>query len=225
MNLTKLKQDFKNEDAYHKHVNRDLVALVNADPLLEAHRNYIDQFQFGFGERSFQFVWKLICEQLPDSPSLLEIGCYKGQILSLWKLLRPDANVFGVTPLDDTGLGWQHEEGFYANAIKKIHDDFELEQPILIVGKSNEVSVEGKFDCVYIDGSHQYADVLYDLETFAPKVKSGGWLVIDDCAIDMDIQSELFPGIKEVQDAYDAWDKSDFEFWFTVVHLRVMRRK
>ena len=39
---------------------------------------------------------------------------------------------------------------------------------------------EGAIGVLHIDGNHQYENVLADVEAWAPRVKPGGWLVLDD---------------------------------------------
>jgi hypothetical protein len=36
------------------------------------------------------------------------------------------------------------------------------------------------FDWVYVDGDHSYEGCSRDLELYAPKVRSGGFLLVDD---------------------------------------------
>ena len=38
----------------------------------------------------------------------------------------------------------------------------------------------GPYELVYIDGGHEYATAAADLDTFAPMVASGGFLVVSD---------------------------------------------
>ena len=43
-----------------------------------------------------------------------------------------------------------------------------------------ETFADGYFDFVYIDGAHDYANVLRDLQSYAPKVATSGALLGDD---------------------------------------------
>lgn len=228
MTLHDLKSEWQDNEAFHKTVHEYFVDQVNATPALDTHRTYVETRIFGMGERSFWWLWKLILEELPEQPKLLEIGVFKSATLSLWKLLREDAQVFGVTPLDGRGTGWT-EDDYWAH-IQKIHTDFDLEFPTLFIGGSEEKEMvnaaydESPYDVVYVDGDHSESGALLDLQNYAPMVKLGGWLVIDDCCCDMNMEFGYFQGIQSVQDAFDKWDKTGFEFVCNVVHLRVMRR-
>lgn len=232
MNLNDLKQKWTDTEEYHKHIHETFCALVNADPELKAHRDFVQDNIFGFGERSFWWLWILLLSELPENPKLLEIGCLKGATLSLWKQLRPQASVFGVTPLSTAGGVWDDD---YMAAIKLIHGKFNNGHiPFLFVGLSEDekiiVQVKDKtpFDLIYVDGSHTYDGVMNDLVHYSPLVKVGGYLVMDDCCTDFKMPFGYFQGIKEVQDAFDAYmceHSKDWEFITNVVHLRVLRRK
>lgn len=80
---------------------------TNETPLLREHRDWIEQNNWGFGDRAFHYMWLLVLQQLADTQSssvrMLEIGVYKGQTLSLWSLLARELGMFaeftGITPL------------------------------------------------------------------------------------------------------------------------------
>ena len=228
MTLTDLKQEWTDTPEFHKAVHEYYTECVNGDPQLDAHRTYVESNIFGMGERSFWWLWKLILEELPANPKLLEVGVFKAATMSLWKLLRKDAICYGVTPLDGRGTGWTDDD--YFAHITKIHNDFGLDMPELYVGGSEEDSIvelagERGYDIVYVDGDHSESGAYHDLSNYSIFVKPGGYLVIDDCCCDMKMSWGYFQGIQSVQDAFDKWDSSGFEFVCNVVHLRVMRRK
>src|SRR4051812_33847345 len=110
MNLTELKQEYTDIPEFHKAVHEYYTECVNNDIQLCEHRNYIERFVFGMGERSFWWLWKLILADLPQRPRLLELGVFKAGTMSLWKMLRPDAICYGVTPLDGRGTGWMEDD-------------------------------------------------------------------------------------------------------------------
>lgn len=231
MNLADLKEQWKDTEEYHKHIHELFCELVNKDEKLKAHRDFVEQNVFGMGERSFWWFWKLLLDELPEKPKLLEIGVFKAATMSLWKLLRPDAICYGVTPLDGRGTGWTDDD--YAAHIKRIHDDFGLGQPYICPESSHSenalflVTKNNPYDVVYLDGDHSHDGTLEDLSKFAPMVKSGGYLVIDDAACRTNQPFGYFQGIDTVCSALEEWEKEqvDFEFQFNVVHIMVYRRK
>jgi hypothetical protein len=45
----------------------------------------------------------------------------------------------------------------------------------------NKAKAFGEFDAVFIDGSHLYEDVFYDIINYYPKLKKNGLIIGDDC--------------------------------------------
>ncbi|MBI5857851.1 MAG: class I SAM-dependent methyltransferase [Sphingobacteriales bacterium] len=84
-------------------------ANANQVPLLKEHRDYIEKHKLGFGDRAFHFMWYLLfndVKQEKNAVRALEIGVYKGQIISLWALLSKEMNISAdisaITPLEGT---------------------------------------------------------------------------------------------------------------------------
>ncbi|HTN19583.1 MAG TPA: class I SAM-dependent methyltransferase [Pelobium sp.] len=80
---------------------------VDKNPLLKAHRNYVEENHAGFGDRSFHYMWYLLLKDLKekhDEISCLEIGIFKGQVISLWALISKNIglknNITGISPLE-----------------------------------------------------------------------------------------------------------------------------
>lgn len=231
MNLDQLKSEWLDEPDYHTHINDLFSQLVDANPELKEHRDFVQNHVWGFGERSFWWMWKLICDELPERPKMLEVGVFKGATLSVWKLLKPYATVYGVTPLDSTGIGW---EGDYLQMIDDIHARFEQLKPIIIHGLSEskdaiKTATETEpYEVVYIDGGHEKHHIVNDLLYYAPLVEQGGYLVIDDACCDMKMPWGYFQGIQPVTDGvleYMHEHGNDWEFITNVVHLRIYKRK
>lgn len=231
MNLEELKETWVDEPIYHQTIHESFTDILNLAPELKEHRDFIQNHIYGFGERSFWWMWKILCDELPPDAKLLEIGCFKGATLSVWKLLLPQSQVFGVTPLDSTGIDW---EGDYAKFIFDIHEKFGQEQPTIIKGLSEapeSIAVaNGKapYLVVYIDGGHERRHIDNDLIHYAPMVAKGGYLVIDDACCDFHMPWGYFQGIQPVTDGvltYMSQHKTDWEFIGNAVHLRVYKRK
>lgn len=223
---------FQDTPEFHHNLNVSFENSVNDRPQLKAHRDYVQNKIHGFGERSFWWLWKLIMDELPDNTKLLEIGIFKGATVSLWRILKPDAYIFGVTPMDGTGLEWKDDD--YYQHIKNIHNDFNQEMPVIFHGLSEDKKIieEAKayapYGVVYIDGGHDRHHIDNDLEYYAPLVKQGGYLVIDDAACDMHQPFGYFQGITSVTDGVLDYMKENgdkWEFVINVVHLRVYQRK
>lgn len=76
-------------------------------PFLKAHRDWVEKNSWGFGDRAFHYMWYLLLRDdvlHRPQPSLLEIGVYKGQVISLWALiasqLRRPAAITAISPFE-----------------------------------------------------------------------------------------------------------------------------
>jgi hypothetical protein len=209
----------------HRTINETFTEKVNADPKLKAYRDWIEEKIFGFGERSFLWMWKLIMQELPANALFLEIGVFRGQILGLIRMLAPKADITGITPLDSTGGHWDSN---YEADIKLLHKTFKLKQPKIIKGLSMDAIEEaGKqlYDVIYIDGGHSYDVARSDIWHYSSFVKVGGFLVIDDCAHKYDLPEGYFKGIEDVSRATDELLPNEYYTeLFNVVHNRVFKR-
>ncbi len=74
--------------------------------LLAEHREHIEQHKLGFGDVAFQSMWARLLEvaaRRHGRVRALEIGVFKGQVISLWCLLAKrfgwDVEVSCITPL------------------------------------------------------------------------------------------------------------------------------
>jgi len=81
-------------------------AATAADPQLSAHRAYVEANQLGFGEPAFHALWACLVGAASirfGRVRALEIGVFKGQVISLWSLLGrelPSAlEIHAITPL------------------------------------------------------------------------------------------------------------------------------
>lgn len=222
--ISEVQSIWKDSPETHKLINETFVSYVNADPKLKSYRDWIEQNVFGFGERSFLWMWKLLINEIPN-PDFLEIGVFRGQILGLIRLLSQGATITGITPLDNTGDYW---EGDYAADIKRLHETFKLQQPNIIKGLSTDQHVKEQvkeYDIIYIDGGHTYDVAKHDILYYSPLVKVGGFLVIDDCAHKYNLPDGYFRGHESVSKAVDELLPNDkFQELFNVVHNRVFKR-
>ncbi len=217
----------------HKLFNDSFTDNVNADPKLKAYRDFVEGNNdtpvkiFGFGERSFLWMWKLIVDELPKDFSFLEIGVFRGQILGLIRMLAPKASITGITPLDSTGDHWESD---YAADIKLLHKTFKLKQPAIIKGLSTDKEViaevsKKSYDVIYVDGGHDYETAKSDVYKYSSFVKIGGYLVIDDCAHKYNLPDGYFKGIEPVSRAVDELLPNEYyKELFSVVHNRVFQR-
>jgi len=76
-------------------------------PFLKAHRDWVEENSWGFGDRAFHYMWYLLLRDgilNRPSPQLLEIGVYKGQVISLWAWIARNVGhpvaITGVSPFE-----------------------------------------------------------------------------------------------------------------------------
>ena len=90
-------------DALHAECTRRTDTL----PYLRHHRDIVESRGWGTGDRAFHYHWYLLLQELcvrNPRPELLEIGVFKGQVISLWALiakeLKLDLQITAVSPFE-----------------------------------------------------------------------------------------------------------------------------
>jgi hypothetical protein len=169
---------------------------------LRTHRAYFEQDHRGFGEAAFHTMWFLLFrEHRPKA--FLEIGVYRGQTLSLAALLqrrlRIEGRVVGVSPFStarDSACTYRADVRYREDTLANFRN-FDLEVPELITGFSTDAhSVDAikssVWDCVYIDGNHDYEIVRTDWENTASQVRPGGIIVLDDSGLTTGFNAPAF---------------------------------
>src|ERR1700760_4759787 len=103
MTLEDIIETYEDSEMYHSAIKEHFVDCVNQDYALKSHRDWVEQNVFGFGDRAFQWMWKLLVDEMPKEFSFLEVGVFRFQIVSLIRLLADRTNRtvkrYGVTPL------------------------------------------------------------------------------------------------------------------------------
>lgn len=98
--------EYLNTAEHNDRLHAQLTAATSANPLLAHHRRHVEEHHLGFGDSAFHAMWAAL---LPHAFArfgtvrALEIGVFKGQVISLWSLLAReyhlDVRVSAVTPL------------------------------------------------------------------------------------------------------------------------------
>lgn len=228
---------WENDNDYNSWFHATATILTNQDSLLKSHRDWVEARDYGFGDRAFHHIWKLLVDQMPSNFSFLEIGVFRGQVLSLIALLAMHTNrkaqIYGLTPLTnyrDRCCTYPVSE--YEKDIETIHSQFNLLPNYnLIVGASQERRMideasRRKYTIVYIDGGHDYETVVSDIVSYGALVEHRGYLVMDDSSNHLNI-GNCWPGLEPVSRAVRNILEPDstFKHLFACGHLRVFRRK
>jgi len=237
MTLKEYSQDWVDTPEFHSLIHDTFTRFMEDTPKLREHRLWVKSNHFGFGEDSFHWLHKLIVDEMPNEFNFLEVGIFRGQTLSLCKLLADMSGKkvkrYGVSPMDSSDGHWESD---YFLDVSLIHQQFNLKKDYTIYhGSSTDTNIIEKaiatepYDILYIDGSHKYEDVVSDLANYPQMVKQGGYLLIDDAANRLNMKFGFFQGIQPVSDALYEWEQTEigreFEFVFNVVHNMLYRRK
>jgi hypothetical protein len=202
------------------------------------HAEIIDKHKLGYGEKPFMYLWAMVFSQIPIGGKFLEIGVFKGSILTMSQLMSKelDLNIstFGLTPLNNTGDKYsKYDTDNYEYAISLFYhlSGLTMDNTSIIEGLSTDPIVKqsaidnGPYDIVYIDGGHDYNTVVNDIELSEKILKPGGILVMDDASslLNLSPNHEGFTGHLDVgvaiRDRIDT--KNIYKHLFACGHNRV----
>jgi hypothetical protein len=159
---------------------------------LRAHRQYFTQERRGFGEEAFHVMWFFLFREFKFR-NFLEIGVYRGQTLSLAAMLQRqfqcEGELVGISPFTSAGdsVSKYIELDYYDDTLKNFAH-FSLPKPTLIKAFSTDAIAKEKiasrqWDCVYIDGNHDYEIARQDWEISSANTRAGGVIVLDDSGL------------------------------------------
>jgi len=169
---------------------------------LRAHRDYFSRNSRGFGEDAFHVMWRLLFEEFKPR-TFLEIGVYRGQTLSLAALLQRQFNcegeVVGVSPFTsagDTTSQYLSNLDYFEDTLKNF-EHFSLPRPILVRAFSTDEAARAfitsrLWNCIYIDGNHDYEVARQDWECCSRHLGAGGVIVLDDSGLTTSYRAPLF---------------------------------
>ena len=254
--LSEIINEYQNTLEGNNQIWCDFSRRVNDLPVLKKHRDFIEEHEMGFGDRAFHFLWYLLLDDLHKKfgkLNLLEIGVYKGQVISLWALLckelQIESRIHAVTPLKGSlpnnkllhnkiikkfrkakNQGNLYPNVDYKKLIRSLFQNFELDMSKIIFyeGYSNESWIidmvsEHTFEVVYVDGDHNYEAVLQDIKNYSTLISRGGYLVMDDASFFLE-GTVFWKGYEDVSKACDVITDLGFENVLNVGHNRLYRK-
>lgn len=200
MSFTEAAKKFPSRNVLHAYMHHYLLHLAPT-PLRE-HRCYFSKDMRGFGEGALHGMWWTIFQEF--KPKLvLEIGVYRGQVVTLWglaaKLLDFKCEVHGVSPFSPAG----DQVSVYMANLDYLQDTlnsnrhFDLADPYFIKAYSTDIEAVNyiksrKWNIIYIDGNHDYDVALADYKLCRDSLADGGLLVMDDSSLYTDFQPPSF---------------------------------
>lgn len=139
----------------------------------------------------------LAARQLPDPANIVEIGSFKGRSTCCFGLAVKGTgrHIYCIDTFNGNDVDFHHRD-FLAEFQGNIDRCGLTEQVTACRGLSHDVAKtwDRPIDLIFIDGSHQYEDVLADFENYFPFVKPGGVVAFHDV-------DETWPGVVK------AWDQ------------------
>ena len=193
-------EKFQDRNTLHAYMHHHF--LYFAQRKLVDHRNYFKKEMRGFGEDAFHSMWlKLFMEYRPKN--VLEIGVYRGQVITLWGILNKfndvDCEIHGLSPFSAAGDGVSDylKNLDYMNDIlhsAKYFDiqNFRLKKCFSTDEEGKDYIKSKKWDLIYIDGNHDYEAALSDYRVCKDSLASGGILVMDDSSLYTDYKPPKF---------------------------------
>lgn len=182
---------YMNHYFYHK-LPQDIVS----------HRYYIENTHKGFGEPALHAMWFLLFREY--CPMMcFEIGVYRGQVISLWSLLSRKmqivVDITGISPFTDLGdeVSTYSNKIDYKSDVLETFEELELPSVNLIKALSTDQVakdfIKGRqWDCIYIDGCHDFEVALQDYRLCVENLSSNGILVLDDASLGTDFKPPAF---------------------------------
>lgn len=203
---------------------------------LRQHRAYFDSSRRGFGEDAFHVMWDLLLGEFKPA-SFLEIGVYRGQVISLVSLWSRHygvpCEVWGISPFTGSGdstSSYRRDLDYYEDTLRN-YDHFGLPHPKLQRASSTDpealvLIASRAWDMIYIDGNHDYRVVVKDWEACSKSIKPGGIIVLDDSGLTTAYRAPVFAmaGIEGPSRVAKEVDRSRFREVLQVGHNRVFQR-
>jgi len=227
-------QRFSTRNELFAYMHRYFYTLL-PEPLRQ-HRAYFARNGRGFGEEAFHAMWYLLMREFKPV-SLLEIGVFRGQVISLWALIARLAgtpvSVRCISPFSEAGdRVSKYPRLNYFEDVMLNFQHFNLPRPDCFQGFSTDPAArtylqQVPLDCIYVDGGHDDEVVICDYHNSVAALQSGGLLVLDDSSLYTDFDPPIFsfaghPGPSKV--ARQLADR-ELEFMGGVGHQNVYRKR
>ena len=235
LNIVDLKSQFPKIDDFYRLMHYTYTFRV--PDYVKKHRIYFSKNQRGFGENALHAMWwKIFNEFRPKK--VLEIGVYRGQVVSLWGLLSDklnfDCEITGISPFSSVG----DDVSEYLKNLDYLEDTkfnikkFTKNKIFLLQNFSNDEQainyiVSNKWDLIYIDGSHDFDIALNDYKVCKDSLSPNGIIVLDDSSLYTNYKPTSFsfaghPGPSKIARDYA---EIDMELIMSVGHNNVFRNK
>lgn len=173
-----------------------------APPSIRAHRDYYKQERRGFGEDALHAMWWTLLREFRPAVAL-EIGVYRGQVVSLWGLVAKlngfPCEVHGISPFSPAGdlVSTYRGDIDYLEDTRQSNRRFGLTEPQLLTALSTDAHAVDfvkslRWDLTYIDGNHDFDVAVADYRLCRDALAKGGILVLDDSSLFTSYRPQAF---------------------------------
>jgi predicted O-methyltransferase YrrM len=153
----------------------------------------LEHFYSGLGENWFDYqqLYSFIVSVFPDKSHFIEVGAWKGmsasymavEIINSNKDIRFDCVDLWEYADSQNDISEDMYENLYEVFLKNIEPVKHIINPIKDYSvKASNLYEDKSVDFIFLDASHDYENVMNDLNAWFPKVKLGGVLAGHDYA-------------------------------------------
>ena len=138
---------------------------------------------------TFPDIYRYMVRTYPDGSHFVEVGAWLGcsatfmavEIINSGKNIKFDAVDTWEGNIEHKDLEVVKEHKLFDEFLKNIEPVKDVINPIRMEStKAATLYEDNSLDFVFIDGSHEYEDVLADLQAWFPKIKKGGHIAGHD---------------------------------------------
>ena len=239
--LASIDRAYRDDEQLHREIYEAALERVRRSPDMSGHRDYVARNMLGFGDHAFHGAWSLLVDAMPEAFRFLEVGVYKGNIVSLIGMLAhrrgKNAFVVGVSPFNGEGerYGGPANEDYVA-AVHALEAWCEIplaRRARLIEGRSQDHDVieacraSGPYDIVFIDAGKDHRRCVSDLAHYGELVAEGGYLVVYHASFGLKLPPNLWPGSPDIARAVSTILDPDPRFRHVAAfgHMRVWTKR
>jgi len=262
MNFIEIVNSYSNTEEYNNYIHDYFSKKTEEIDWLYEHRLYVEKNNLGFGDTAFHYMWLMLLKHLQENISdrkldFLEIGVFKGQVISLWDLISQkigiNSSIHAISPfkgkpepkskllykllvrfnkkfkkLHESSNFYDDEDYHEIIASHFSHYGLDFKKIITYPGFSTDqkilIDLKGiSFDIIYIDGDHTFDTVIKDINNYAPLIKPGGFLVMDDASNNIP-GSTFWKGHQQVSDAAEIIPGLGFSNVLNIGHNRIYQK-
>lgn len=102
---------YENTPSHNDDLHQEFTRLTDTTGWLKEHRDFVERNEWGFGDRAFHYMWLLLLKDVAkrfETVRAIELGVYRGQVISLWKLISTELGlesvITGVSPFEGNAI-------------------------------------------------------------------------------------------------------------------------